>query len=77
MEQLNEEVNLNIPDIACIKETPQRCVILYFADMDEKINCPLDYLKARLLRRFVRTKRQGRLYLCRIGRNRKYDCKQI
>lgn len=52
---------MNIPQIACIRGTPQRRVILYFADMDEKINCPLDYHKVRLLRRFGRIKRQGRV----------------
>ena len=55
--QLTEDANLEIPQIACIRGTPQRRVILYFADMDEKINCPLDYLRVRLLRRFGRIKR--------------------
>ena len=47
---------LAIPPIGCIRGTVNGRVVLYFADSDEKINSPLDHLRARLKRRFSPTR---------------------
>lgn len=52
IDQLIAEEGLEIPPIGSICGTAGGRVKLYFADSSEKINCPLDYLRARLLRRF-------------------------
>lgn len=57
IEQLRKEHNLDVPRIGCIRGTREKRVILYLADTDEKINCPLDYLRVRLLKRFGKKKR--------------------
>lgn len=50
--QMMEE-GVDIPKITCMRGTPERRVILYFEDGSMKLNCPLDYLRSRLYRRFV------------------------
>ena len=51
IDQLIEE-GLDIPPIGCIRGTHNGRVVLYFADSEEKINSPLDHLRARLTHRF-------------------------
>ena len=50
--QMMEE-GVDVPKITCVRGTPERRVILYFEDDSMKLNCPLDYLRSRLYRRFV------------------------
>lgn len=51
VDQLIEE-GLDIPPIGCIRGTHNGRVVLYFSDSEEKINSPLDHLRARLTHRF-------------------------
>ena len=57
VDQLIEE-GVDIPPIGCIRGTANGRVVLYFANSDEKINSPLDHLRARLKRRFSKSSRQ-------------------
>lgn len=52
IDQLIAEEGLQVPPISCISGTANGRVIIYFADSSEKISCPLNYLRARLLKRF-------------------------
>lgn len=52
VDQLITEEKLDLPKISSICGTANGRVKLYFADSSEKINCPLNHLRARLLRRF-------------------------
>lgn len=54
VDQLRGE-GVEIPEISCIRGTANGRVILYFADSDEKINSPMDHLRARLIRRFYKS----------------------
>ena len=56
IDQLIAEEGLEIPHIDRICGTANRRVKVYFADSSEKINCPLDYLRSRFLRRFGKRK---------------------
>jgi hypothetical protein len=58
IEQIKEEEGLEIPKISCIRGTDKGRVIIYFDEIDEKINCPIDYLRARLIRRFANKRRK-------------------
>lgn len=58
IEQIISEENLDVPKISCIRGTDKGRVILYFDELDEKINCPIDYLRARLIRRFANKRRK-------------------
>ena len=57
VDQLIEE-GVDIPPIGSIRGTANGRVVLYFANSDEKINSPLDHLRARLKRRFSKPSRQ-------------------
>ena len=52
IDQLIAEGKIPPPKISCICGTANGRVKLYFADSSEKINCPLNHLRAKLLRRF-------------------------
>ena len=56
IDQLIAEEGLEIPHIDRICGTANWRVKVYFADSSEKINCPLDYLRSRFLRRFGKRK---------------------
>ena len=56
IDQLIAEEGLDVPPISSICGTANGRVKVYFADSAEKINCPLDYLRARFLRRFGKRK---------------------
>ena len=56
IDQLIAEEGLEIPHIDRICGTANGRVKVYFADSSEKINCPLDYLRSRFLRRFGKRK---------------------
>ena len=56
IDQLIAEEGLEVPPISSICGTANGRVKVYFADSSEKINCPLDYLRARFLRRFGKRK---------------------
>lgn len=58
IEQIINEEGLDVPKICSIRGTEKGRVILYFEELDEKINCPLDYLRARLIRRFANKRRK-------------------
>jgi hypothetical protein len=58
IEQIITEEGLDVPKICSIRGTEKGRVILYFEELDEKINCPLDYLRARLIRRFANKRRK-------------------
>lgn len=57
LEQVKEEECLSIPEVASIRGTEKGRVAIYFAS-GEKINCPLDYLRNRLIRRFKKSERK-------------------
>ena len=57
LEQVKEEECLSIPEVASIRGTEKGRVVIYFAS-GEKINCPLDYLRSRLIRRFKKNERK-------------------
>ena len=56
IDQLITEEGLEVPPISSICGTANGRVKVYFADSSEKINCPLDYLRSRFLRRFGKRK---------------------
>ena len=58
LESIISEEGLEVPKISCIRGTEKGRVILYFDEIDEKINCPLDYLRSRLIRRFANKRRK-------------------
>lgn len=58
IENIIREEGLEVPEISCIRGTDKGRVILYFDELDEKINCPIDYLRARLIRRFANKRRK-------------------
>jgi hypothetical protein len=58
IDQLIEEEGLEVPHISSICATANGRVKVYFADSSEKINCPLDYLRSRFVRRFGKRKKQ-------------------
>ena len=61
VDQLREE-GVDIPPISHIRGTPNGRVVLYFADSDEKINSPMDHLRARLTRRFSKNDQRNDTY---------------
>lgn len=52
IDQVTAEEGVNVPPISSISGTPSGRVKVHFANSSETIDCPLNHLRARLLRRF-------------------------
>lgn len=51
--QMRDE-GVDIPQVISLKGRPDRRVVICFEGSKREIDCPLDYLRSRLVRRFVR-----------------------